>query len=429
LLRQQGVAFDGGGEPLNGAYTLSFRLYDAASGGTQLWEEVQVGLQVDGGLFDITLGQKVPVSPDLFTDNDSVFLELQIEGEPPLPRTQVTSTPYALASATADIATHLECSGCVVAEDIDDGAITAAKLGEPCQVGEVLKMTSTGWACAPDNAGGTGGLISVGSDDITSGAVTSVHIDDGAIGTSELDDGAVTAAKLGINCPNGQILKRELVGAQVVWNCAEDAVNEGTVTSVAAGAGLIGGTITGSGTLALAPQGVTSDHLATGAVTMTKIAAEAVTAVALADFAVTSDKIANSAITTTKIAAGAVTGAKLASGSVGTSHLGFNSVNTSRIAPNAIDNQRLQNNAVSGSKIAGGAVTASHLATETITGNKIADKTITKDKLAPDVGIDCNWDGERYVSHGIDGGCAFLRGMNITCSGGKVIKMSWIQNC
>jgi len=40
--------------------------------------------------------------------------------------------------------------GSVGTTDLANGAVTAAKIGEPCPVGQILKMTLTGWACGED---------------------------------------------------------------------------------------------------------------------------------------------------------------------------------------------------------------------------------------------------------------------------------------
>ena len=70
----------------------------------------------------------------------------------------------------------------------------------------------------------------------------------GTIGTAQLADASVTAAKLASNsCTAGQILK--YTGTQ--WACGADSNSGGTVTSIAAGTGLTGGTITTTGTIGL----------------------------------------------------------------------------------------------------------------------------------------------------------------------------------
>ncbi|MFZ1403818.1 MAG: hypothetical protein WAW03_12075, partial [Anaerolineae bacterium] len=60
----QGRLADAGGSPLTGAYSIIFRLYNAAGGGAPLWEEQwtgQNGVQVSDGLFNVMLGSLTPI--------------------------------------------------------------------------------------------------------------------------------------------------------------------------------------------------------------------------------------------------------------------------------------------------------------------------------------------------------------------------------
>src|SRR3989338_7137931 len=93
LIRYQGQAVDSNGVPLEGPYTLTFRLYDAETGGTELWKEEQTSVQLTGGHFSVLLGQQTPLSP---TMDWSVpcWLSVQVNGEPELtPRPRITSVP------------------------------------------------------------------------------------------------------------------------------------------------------------------------------------------------------------------------------------------------------------------------------------------------------------------------------------------------
>ena len=76
----------------------------------------------------------------------------------------------------------------------------------------------------------------------------------------------------GLTCTNSQVAK----WSGSAWTCGADANNGGTVTSVAAGAGLSGGPITGAGTLSVAAGGITSGMIANGAVGSAQIANGAV---------------------------------------------------------------------------------------------------------------------------------------------------------
>ena len=56
LIRFQGTLGDAEGIPLNGQFTVTFRLYDTDTGGIPLWEETQQNVNIEDGLLDVELG-------------------------------------------------------------------------------------------------------------------------------------------------------------------------------------------------------------------------------------------------------------------------------------------------------------------------------------------------------------------------------------
>jgi len=58
----QGVLRDDDGNPVpDGAYSVTFRLYDVATHGTALWTETQ-SISVSGGILNAHLGSVVPLT-------------------------------------------------------------------------------------------------------------------------------------------------------------------------------------------------------------------------------------------------------------------------------------------------------------------------------------------------------------------------------
>ena len=53
LVRYQGQAVDNLGVPLQGPYTLTFRLYDADAGGNIVWQEQQANVPINKGHFSV----------------------------------------------------------------------------------------------------------------------------------------------------------------------------------------------------------------------------------------------------------------------------------------------------------------------------------------------------------------------------------------
>jgi hypothetical protein len=97
LLPVQGYLSDSGGNALDGTYTIVFRLYDAASAGTQRFTET-VDVDVEGGFFTVYLGDQtvggVPAS--LFNTYPNLFLALKVGADPEsAPRIQIATAGFA----------------------------------------------------------------------------------------------------------------------------------------------------------------------------------------------------------------------------------------------------------------------------------------------------------------------------------------------
>ncbi len=146
---------------------------------------------------------------------------------------------------------------------------------------------------------------------------------------------------------------------------ADGADGAGTVESVATGSGLTGGPITTTGTISIADAGVTGTHIATGTVTNIDLA------------------------------------------------------NTTRFVEVATASGALRFFVTDGNQIlrfgAGDGLTVSF-------------DSFTHEVTFSSTGATCDWSGEKWVSHGLEGICAFETGMSVTCSSGLVTNMAWESN-
>jgi len=97
----QGVLRDAGGVPVaDGTYSVTFRLWDADTGGTEHWFET-LDVTTQGGVFDTIIGK---TSHLWMSFDESYWLGMEIEGEPELvPRTELTAAPYSLRARYADL--------------------------------------------------------------------------------------------------------------------------------------------------------------------------------------------------------------------------------------------------------------------------------------------------------------------------------------
>ncbi|MDX6770961.1 MAG: hypothetical protein SF051_15620 [Elusimicrobiota bacterium] len=85
--------------PKDGVFSMTFRVYDAASGGSALYTETQSAVPVSNGVFSVQLGSAAALSPDLFA-GASAYLSVQVSPDAEMsPRQQLVMSPYAMTAA------------------------------------------------------------------------------------------------------------------------------------------------------------------------------------------------------------------------------------------------------------------------------------------------------------------------------------------
>ena len=95
LINYQGRLTDSSGVPLNGSYNLTFRIYDAETAGSLLWQEAHSGVVIQKGIFSILLGSVTDLS---LAFDRPYFLEIVVAGEVMNPRQRITSVGYAITA-------------------------------------------------------------------------------------------------------------------------------------------------------------------------------------------------------------------------------------------------------------------------------------------------------------------------------------------
>jgi len=127
----QGILQNASGTPVSGTVSMTFSLYSSATGGNSLWSESQPNVAVTNGRYNSILGSVTPIN---LTFDKQYYLGIAINSDPEMtPRQAITSVAYSMRAG--------------IAENVTDGVITAAKLGENCAVGEFLVRTTSGWSC------------------------------------------------------------------------------------------------------------------------------------------------------------------------------------------------------------------------------------------------------------------------------------------
>ncbi len=96
-LSVQGLLKKASGVAVNdGMYTITFKLYDQATGGIALWTDVDT-VEVSSGIYSATLGRRPANSLDALSFNQMYYLGVTVGSTELTPRTPLTSAPYALS--------------------------------------------------------------------------------------------------------------------------------------------------------------------------------------------------------------------------------------------------------------------------------------------------------------------------------------------
>jgi hypothetical protein len=195
LVSYQGFLTDGGG-PISGTRSLTFRIYDVATGGTALWTEAR-SLALSAGLFSTTLGEVTALTIPF---DEPYWLGIAVDGGAELtPRTRLSGAPYAMrASSVADagVTGPSIAPGTVVRslngleDDVTLAAGSNVTLGV---VGNTLTINSTGGGASTWTPSGVDQFSAV------SGSV--------GIGSS------APSAKLHVNAAAGDVLRAQTNGS------------------------------------------------------------------------------------------------------------------------------------------------------------------------------------------------------------------------
>lgn len=155
------------GAPLtDGHYTISFRIYDVATGGSYLWQESH-DVTTKLGYFNVALGSKTVEGVSVLDFTKPLYLGVEVGSDSEMsPRQPLNTVPYAMCANNAIT--------------VSDGAVTNAKLA----------------------------YHAVTADKMENSAVITDKIADNAVTTAKIADGAVNQADMALNAvmPVGSII-------------------------------------------------------------------------------------------------------------------------------------------------------------------------------------------------------------------------------
>lgn len=239
-INYQGYLIDSAtGNPINDNVSMIFSIWDAQSGGFQVWADTLL-IMVENGLFNTVLD----VSYSIFQSGQTRWMQLKVNEDSLNPRTEITSCPWAYTATKSDSSNysydsdkldsyHAEFSGANVIPYTDGtGKLSSA----------VIPPVSASYA---DSAGGSarvGGLTLTGLD--------SRYVNEGQTAAGDLSgvypnptvDGLQNRPVSSAAPTSGYVLKWD--GSQ--WTPAQDQVGgNGDITAVYADSGLTGGATSG----------------------------------------------------------------------------------------------------------------------------------------------------------------------------------------
>jgi cysteine-rich repeat protein len=187
----------GGGPAADGKYLLNLAIYPDAQGGQAAWSEQGAEASVQGGLFSLAMGAKVPLKPELLATLAKAYLGIAVQPDPELPRVPVHTVLYALR---AGVATGIDCSGCVQTAHLDPQVFApyakSADLAAYAKTATLAKVATSG--AFADLSGGP---------DLSGYAQTASLATVATSGTYADLEGLPTLAKLGIACGTGLVVR------------------------------------------------------------------------------------------------------------------------------------------------------------------------------------------------------------------------------
>ena len=201
-INYQGYLTNAGSTPVNGSVVMTFRLYNAASGGAALYNETQLSVGVANGNFNAVIGSVTPITLP-FDVPYWLTVAINADGEMS-PRQPLASSPYAFRASSLDSAATLtgaQITGSITMATIPVANVVGAVAGPPGPTGPQGPQGLTGLTGATGSqgiGGANGATGSAGPTGLT-GAIGAT----GAMGSTGATGPAGPQGLMGVTGANG----------------------------------------------------------------------------------------------------------------------------------------------------------------------------------------------------------------------------------
>ena len=202
-INYQGYLTTPAGTPVNTTAVMTFRLYNAASGGAALYSETQPSLAVTNGSFNAVIGAVTPITLPF---DVPYWLTVAVNADAEMsPRQPLASSPYAFRASTADSVasvTGSQITGSIATATIPVANVIGAVAGPQGPVGATGSQGATGLT-GPGGAAGIAGATGAQGPIGVSGAQGPI----GATGPAGPNDITGNLTMLNSTAVAGNVLK------------------------------------------------------------------------------------------------------------------------------------------------------------------------------------------------------------------------------